>query len=73
VPLAGMIDLDAERDRLAREIDQKESFLVSVQKKLRNEQFVSRAPVDVVEKERTKERDAVAEMSRLRAALDALG
>ncbi len=69
IPLAGMIDLDVERQRLQKEIDQKEEFVVKIQKKLQNKQFVSKAPADVVERERKKEQDAVAELKRLRANL----
>ena len=73
VPLAGLVDLDHERLRLTREIEQKEKFLTSVHRKLQNEQFVMRAPAEVVEKERQKERDATAELHRLRANLEELG
>lgn len=72
VPLAGMIDLDVERDRLQKEIDQKEGFLTSVERKLSNEQFVGRAPADVVAKERAKADDARAELKRLRLSLSEL-
>lgn len=68
VPLAGMIDLDAERERLTREIEQKQQFLQSVERKLGNEKFTARAPEDVVEKERQKARDAQAEIDRLVAS-----
>ena len=64
VPLAGMIDLDVERDRLAKEIAQKEAFLDSVNRKLRNEQFTGRAPAEVVERERQKATDAGVELAR---------
>ncbi len=73
VPLAGMIDLDVERARLQKEIEQKEKFLTSVQKKLQNEAFIGRAPAEVVERERQKEADATAELKRLRASLENLG
>ncbi|MFQ5568669.1 MAG: valine--tRNA ligase [Rhodothermales bacterium] len=73
VPLAHMVDLEAERARLGREIEQKETFLMGVQRKLQNQQFVTRAPADVVERERQKERDATAELNRLRANLEDLG
>jgi len=73
VPLAGMIDLDEERARLQKEIDQKKDFLGSVERKLRNEQFVTRAPEDVVQRERQKAADAKAEIAKLRANLDDLG
>ena len=73
VPLAGMIDLDEERARLQKEIDQKQDFLGSVERKLRNQQFVTRAPEDVVQRERQKAADAKAEIQKLRANLDDLG
>ncbi len=73
VPLAGMIDLDVERERLRKAIAQNEGFLKGVQGKLRNQQFVAKAPEEVVERERQKERDATAELQRLRANLEDLG
>ena len=73
VPLAGMIDLGVERERLRKEIGQKQDFLGSVQRKLRNEQFTSKAPADVVVRERQKERDTLEELSRLKTNLDELG
>ena len=72
VPLAGMIDLDVERARLAKEIKQKEAFVLSLRKKLRNSQFVDRAPADVVARERVKEQTASDELERLRAGLEEL-
>ncbi len=72
IPLKGMIDLDQERGRLEKEIGEKEGFLDSVDRKLRNEQFVTKAPDAVVERERQKKRDATAELQRLRANLDDL-
>lgn len=73
LPLADMIDLSVERERLQKEIDQKTGFLTGVQRKLQNENFVSRAPEAVVARERQKERDAMAELERLRANLADLG
>ena len=73
VPLAGMIDLDVERDRLRKEIGAKRGFLGGVEKKLRNEQFTSRAPEAVVAKERQKADDARAEIAALEANLADLG
>jgi valyl-tRNA synthetase len=73
VPLAGLIDLDAERARLQKEIEQKEQFLSGVRRKLQNEQFLSKAPEAVVDKERAKEADASAEIEKLKANLAELG
>lgn len=72
VPLADLIDLDAERARLEKEIAQKEGFLKSVRGKLSNEGFVSRAPAEVVEREQQKERDAALELEKLRENLAGL-
>ena len=72
VPLKGMIDLDVERERLQKEIDEKQRFRKSMEGKLRNEQFVSRAPEAVVQKERDKLLEVEAEIKRLQASLDEL-
>ena len=72
IPLSGMIDLEIERERLQKEIDQKEEFVVRIQRKLQNRQFVTKAPADVVDRERKKEADTVAELKRLRAILEDL-
>ena len=65
VPLAGMIDLEQERERLRGEIAEKEDFLEGVKQKLNNRQFVNKAPDEVVERERQKKKDATAELERL--------
>src|SRR5262249_32888701 len=52
VDLAGHIDLDAERARTEKEKKSVEQQIDSKEKKLSNDNFVSRAPADVVQKER---------------------
>ncbi|MBN8471310.1 valine--tRNA ligase [Corallococcus exiguus] len=54
VPLAGLVDLDAERDRLKKEIVRSEQELAGLQRKLDNPNFVARAPPDVVEKDKAR-------------------
>ena len=54
IPLAGLIDKDAELTRLNREIEKLEKVLKVTEGKLSNAKFVDRAPVEVVEKEKTK-------------------
>ncbi|MEP6483219.1 MAG: valine--tRNA ligase [Rudaea sp.] len=49
IPLAGLIDLDAEKTRLAKEIKRVDGEIVKVNAKLSNENFVANAPVAVVE------------------------
>ena len=54
VPLEGLIDFDAERSRLMKEINKLVSGLKTVETKLNNENFVSNAPSSIVAKEREK-------------------
>lgn len=72
VPLADMIDTEAERAKLAKEIDYLEGFKASIEKKLSNERFVAKAPAAVVEGERKKLADAEAKIARLTESLQAL-
>ena len=54
VPMAGLIDRDAELARLGREIDRLEKDLARIRGKLENPSFVDKAPAQVVAKEREK-------------------
>ncbi len=54
IPMAGLIDKDAELKRLAKEIEKLRKDLERSEKKLSNPSFVERAPLDVVEKERKR-------------------
>ncbi len=72
VPLEGLINVEVERRRLQKEIEQKEQFLKRLEAKLGNEQFLTKAPAEVVERERQKARDATEELKKLRENLEAL-
>jgi valyl-tRNA synthetase len=67
VPLAGLIDVAAERSRLDKEIDRKAKDVERLAAKLANESFVARAPADVVQKEREKQSEAEQQLKALRA------
>lgn len=54
VPMADLIDKDAELARLAKEIDKQDKLIGGIENKLGNESFVAKAPEAVVEKERGK-------------------
>jgi valyl-tRNA synthetase len=54
VPMAGLIDKQAELDRLSKEISKIEANLPRIEGKLNNPKFVDKAPASVIEKERTK-------------------
>ncbi|MBW3577595.1 MAG: valine--tRNA ligase [Actinobacteria bacterium] len=57
IPMAGVIDVEGELARLRRELDNARGEVARAQRKLDNEQFVQRAPGEVVERERTKLED----------------
>ncbi|MES9885990.1 MAG: class I tRNA ligase family protein, partial [Candidatus Sedimenticola sp. 6PFRAG1] len=54
IPLAGLIDKDAELARLQKEIDKQTGEVTRIEKKLSNPNFVDKAPDAVVQKERDK-------------------
>ena len=58
LPLADMIDLDAEGERLKREIEKVKSDIEKLDAKLADEKFTSRAPEHVVEENRERRAQA---------------
>jgi valyl-tRNA synthetase len=71
--LAGTVDLEKERARLAKEAAGNEGEIDKIQKKLGNEQFLAKAKPEVVEEQRERLAEAQAALSRVRAALDRIG
>ncbi|MEN8168829.1 MAG: valine--tRNA ligase [Pseudomonadota bacterium] len=65
VPMAGLIDKDAELARLSKEIDRLEKEVQRTEGKLNNEKFVGKAPETVVQKERDKLADAKSSLASL--------
>jgi valyl-tRNA synthetase len=54
VPLGEVLDLDKERSRLQSELERLTKLIENQKAKLGNEQFTTRAPQEIVEKERAK-------------------
>jgi valyl-tRNA synthetase len=73
LPLEGLVDLAAERQRLGKEIARTEAELLTVRKKLRNENFVSNAPAAVVAEHRERERSFVERLEQIQRMRDSLG
>jgi valyl-tRNA synthetase len=69
LPLAGVIDMDAERARLEREIAKGEGEIAKVDAKFANADFVAKAPPEVVEENRERKAAFEATVKKLRTAL----
>jgi valyl-tRNA synthetase len=69
LPLAEVIDLEAERARLAKEIDKVEGELQKIDRKLGNAQFLEKAPMEVVEEQKQRREDYAQAREKLSGAL----
>jgi valyl-tRNA synthetase len=72
VPLEGLIDVAAERQRLEKEINRLKGLLKSLSAKLTNQNFLEKAPKDVVVREKEKEQRNREQLKKLEAHLKAL-
>jgi len=72
LPLKGVIDLDAERARLNKEMQKAESDIARVDQKLNNPKFVANAGEEVVEGEREKREEAAGRRQKITEALERL-
>ena len=73
VPLAGLVDLGEERRRLEKVLKALQGDIEKVERKLGDDKFMSRAPADVVQKEREKLERMQAEHATAQAGLARLG
>lgn len=72
IPLEGLIDLYVEKQRLQKEIIRLETSLAGIEKKLSNEKFIANAASEVVEKERNKQKEWIANLNKLKEILESL-
>ena len=72
LPLAGVIDISAERGRLTKEIGKLQGEISKIDAKLNNADFVRRAPEDVVEENRDRREDATSRIAKMQGALERL-
>jgi valyl-tRNA synthetase len=73
LPLAGLVDLEAEQQRLQSEAADLEKRIAGSQKTLANENFVSKAPAQVVERERAKLADLETQLAKIESRLQVTG
>jgi valyl-tRNA synthetase len=72
VPMTAAIDVDAEKERLSKELYYNQGFLDAVLKKLENERFVQNAKPEILAIENKKQADAEAKIKAIREQLAAL-
>ena len=73
LPLAGMIDVEAEKARIANEMERLTKLIANSQILLTNKNFISKAPAHVVQKERDKVTKYREKWQKLRERLESLG
>ena len=72
LPLAGVLDVAGEKQRLSKEIAKLQSEIEKLDKKLGNESFIAKAPPEVVEEQRGRRDEAARAAAKLDAALSRL-
>lgn len=72
IPMTEHIDVEAECEKLEKELAYNEGFLKAVEKKLSNQRFVDNAPEKVVVLERQKQADAKAKIEAIKVQLNHL-
>jgi valyl-tRNA synthetase len=72
IPMASMVDIEAEKIRLQKEIDQNQAEANRLDARLQDSQFLSKAPAAIVEKEKAKQVMIKDKLHRLKQELDRL-
>lgn len=72
LPLAGVIDIAVEKARLEKEVGKLDAEIAQIDKKLGNEQFVAKAPEEVIEEQKARREAAVERRHHILEALKRL-
>ncbi len=72
LPLAGVIDIAVEKARLDKEVGKLDAEIGQIDKKLGNEQFVAKAPEEVIEEQKARREAALDRRTRITEALERL-
>jgi len=73
VPLEGIIDPVAEKERQLKHLSQLENHLAVVRRKLDNKDFAARAPAHVVAMEQNREKELLEQIQKIKLILNDLG
>jgi len=72
MPLEGLIDLALEQRRLKKRFDEVMGYIQGIERKLANENFLTRAPQQVIEREREKLQTLSTELEKVQSNLEML-
>ena len=72
IPLAGLLDVEAESKKINDQIEKLEQWLASCRRKLLDETFLSKAPAQVIEREKNNEAEYVDKIEKLKKNLELL-
>lgn len=72
LPLRGLIDVEKEKQRLKKEHDRLEAEISRSSKKLKNKEFLTKAPGEIVERERDRVDSHIKARDRVKGILDSL-
>ncbi|MBN1257362.1 MAG: valine--tRNA ligase [Planctomycetes bacterium] len=72
VPLSGLMDVELEKNRLEKDLQKKEEFLRRSATKLKNEEFLSKAKPEIIERERALKEDLEAQIEKFQTLLESL-
>ena len=72
VPLEGLIDIEVESNRLTKEVDRLENQIKSIKAKLMNQDFIKKAPQQVIEREKKKLTDFELNLEKVQVNLESL-
>lgn len=73
VPLAGVIDLSAEKERLQKQLEKHQKEILRLSNKLNNAEFLARAPQEIVAKERASLKEISEIIDKMKAQIALLG
>ncbi|MBC7188901.1 valine--tRNA ligase [Candidatus Aerophobetes bacterium] len=72
VPLGEVVDIGREKKRLKKELEEKERELERTSGKLSSEEFIRKAPEEIIEKEKEKESDLKNQINKLKKRIGEL-
>jgi len=72
IPLEGLLDVDTELSRLNKDLKKVSQNIMNLEKKLLNEDFISKAPKEVVEKEKNKYNELMEKKGKLLESIERL-